>query len=285
MSLRAEHWVERQHPRDGQGQFAEKRAGKVAAVAEALPARRNKATRHAAQERAARTEHVPGPDRPRAAATPGARQAIEAGDKAKLKSHLQRTTGFTDEQTGMRAVVHKVQTGDEESTWGGVVKGEPGKARVEYDILDRDGRKVGYAHRTWNLNEPGGAAVYHTDFQLAPHVRGGGFAKRWNARVEDEYRASGVQRIKTNASGEGGGYAWARQGYQFADQRERAALGRAAVAKMEGLIAAHTGDFTVADLQKARALAAGTSATPAQWADLGGKRLMAGLSWQGVKPL
>jgi len=341
MSLRAEHWVERKHHRDGQGQFAHTASHAAKAAAHAvhagesiLPSRKNKAGRHAAQTHTARTEHVPsGPDRkpghvpakvshaaahapthpaghkphapghgaakaagpekvpwaermaaqadPHTRAQAG-RKAIEAGDQKALHDYLKRTTEYHDEKTGLRAVVDDVQTGDTESAWGGTVKGEPGKARVNYKIVNAKGEKVGHAHRTWALHDEGGPSVYHADFQLDKSVRGGGFAKRWNARMEDVYRGNGVKGIKLNASGEGGGYAWARQGYGFADDRARENLAKAAVAKIEGL---QGHGFTAAQLQTARKLAASKTTTPADWADLGGKELLAGLSWYGVKPL
>jgi hypothetical protein len=53
---------------------------------------------------------------------------------------------------------------------------------------------------------------------LAPSVRGQGFASEFNGYLERWYRASGVERIQVHANIDVGGYSWSAAGFDFADQ-------------------------------------------------------------------
>lgn len=67
--------------------------------------------------------------------------------------------------------------------------------------------------------------VYHTLLKLEPAYQGQGFAELFNAQAEAAYRAAGVQSIQLHANITVGGYAWARQGYDWAPGTEPDDLG------------------------------------------------------------
>lgn len=93
----------------------------------------------------------------------------------------------------------------------------PGRAFVtaKASVLDEDGRKVGDITRTVGRDRDGRLFALHELLELSPQVRGQGFATQFNGHLDDWYRESGVERIELLANIDVGGYAWARQGYDF----------------------------------------------------------------------
>jgi hypothetical protein len=75
---------------------------------------------------------------------------------------------------------------------------------------------VGEFVRLYQVDSSDNLYVQHDYLELDSSVRGGGFASRWNRQMEAFYRANGVDRIQLHADITVGGYAWAKQGYQFA---------------------------------------------------------------------
>ncbi|WKU08265.1 glycosyltransferase [Micromonospora sp. HUAS LYJ1] len=87
---------------------------------------------------------------------------------------------------------------------------------VRADIVDPERGSVGRVVRVFQRDHDGTLFVEHTSLRLAESVQGRGFAREWNAYLEDWYRESGVQRIEVHAASTVGGYAWARDGYDWA---------------------------------------------------------------------
>ncbi|MEU8374173.1 glycosyltransferase [Micromonospora sp. NPDC048894] len=87
---------------------------------------------------------------------------------------------------------------------------------VRADIVDPERGSVGRVVRVFQRDHDGSLFVEHTSLRLAESVQGRGFAREWNAYLEDWYRESGVQRIEVHAASTVGGYAWARDGYDWA---------------------------------------------------------------------
>jgi GNAT superfamily N-acetyltransferase len=60
-------------------------------------------------------------------------------------------------------------------------------------------------------------SVYHKLLQLDPGVQGSGFAAAFNAQAMQYYRQAGYKEVTLHADIDVGGYAWARQGFNFGD--------------------------------------------------------------------
>jgi hypothetical protein len=123
-------------------------------------------------------------------------------------------------------------------TFGGIdvrvdkVTQSEGSTKVEAKLFDAKGNEVGKTERTFhrgNGDDPDARWVSHDLLYLDKDQQGAGFAQEFNAHMENAYRDSGVSHIRLEANIDVGGYAWARQGYDFADQataekiRDRAA--------------------------------------------------------------
>jgi len=136
---------------------------------------------------------------------------------------------------------------------------------------------VGEASRT--VHPAGERTVTHETLILDEGVQGQGFATRYNAQVEESYRASGVERVELTANVDVGGYSWARAGYDFRDDQARA---------------------DVADLARERfgdefqSVLSNPDSSPIDFAMVGhtpgattwpGKELMLESTWDGVKNL
>jgi hypothetical protein len=146
--------------------------------------------------------------------TPGEIAEFEADIKAFFKDNE-----FTDSKTGLSAEIAEVYVVKEDSDGNPV---DPA-LKVAFEIRDHQGGHVGTATRVWRpANGLSPATVEHEFFKIEAEHRGGGFAKRWNAYMEDLYRSQGVERITLHANIDVGGYAWAKQGYGWdLEQGER----------------------------------------------------------------
>lgn len=184
---------------------------------------------------------------------------------------IRETFAFSDNKTGIRAEVSDIRRSETFTS-------------VTIEMRDQAGRVVGLAGRTFDDEDP--TSVEHTLMMMDPRLQGQGFATRYNAKVEDAYRAAGIEEITLEAGKTVGGYAWARAGYDFADSRSRAGVARRAKesAKRYG-----------PDVQDEIARVAGNrKASPVEFAMIGhtpgattwpGKEIMLGSDWQGVKRL
>ncbi|CAM01516.1 putative T7SS-secreted protein [Saccharopolyspora erythraea] len=101
------------------------------------------------------------------------------------------------------------------------VSGNAGSYRMVADILDANGQPAGTAIRDFYRLDDGGLSVTHNKLEIHdPELRGSGFAGEFNGKLEDWYRKSGVEEIRLQANIDVGSYAWARQGYEFANHAQ-----------------------------------------------------------------
>jgi GNAT superfamily N-acetyltransferase len=156
---------------------------------------------------------VPVPAKPAAAGKPKVAEVMTSGRKV------------TPEHT---AAAEKIYGG----TFGGITVAnitvkEAGRKhfQVEGDLLDADGRKVGKFNRGLHVDpEDGKLYAVHGDLEIDPNLQGQGFAQAFNANLIDWYRANGVDRVNLYANLDVGGYAWARAGYDWAEEEGPATI-------------------------------------------------------------
>jgi hypothetical protein len=126
-------------------------------------------------------------------------------DQEKVRAYLHSRIGdFTDAKSGITATA-------------GTVKSTGGRLSVRWTLVNDRGEKVGNAKRTLELNTVTGEP-YVTNQHLDiddKNLRGGGFAARFNRRNEEFWQANGFETLRLTANTDVGGYAWARDGYDF----------------------------------------------------------------------
>lgn len=185
---------------------------------------------------------------------------------------IRATFGYHDEATGLRSEVTEIDHAPD------------GKVYVRIGITDRDGERVGRA--TVTINPASQRTVRHDDIVLRRGIQGQGFAIRFNAQVEESYRAHGIEQITTLANVDVGGYAHARAGYGFADANARAGV----ISYMSSRQRAYPRAVQDALSRAAR----NPSVTPIELAMIGhtpgatmwpGKEMMLGSRWEAVKGL
>ena len=91
---------------------------------------------------------------------------------------------------------------------------------VRLDIVHPERGMVGRIVRGFERDYDGSLRVVHTSLHLSEDLQGSGFAREWNGYMEDWYRYSGVDHIEVHAASTVGGYAWARDGYDWAPGSE-----------------------------------------------------------------
>jgi hypothetical protein len=152
--------------------------------------------------------------------------------------------------------------------------------------VDASGKQIGQACRT--VHPASQARVNHNFLVLNEGHRGQGFATRFNAHAEDTYRANGIKAITLDADIDVGGYAWARAGYDFRNNRTRSST--VAWAYVESIKRHHPSSA----ISRFRELHNNGNATPLDLAMVGhtpgastwpGKEIMLDSDWQGVKTL
>ncbi|MEV5541081.1 putative T7SS-secreted protein [Saccharopolyspora shandongensis] len=99
------------------------------------------------------------------------------------------------------------------------VSGREGAFRVFAEITDESGQRVGSTTRDIQQT-PDGLSVTHAKTELSPAARGSGFATEFNSKMLDWYEESGVKRIDLQANIDVGSYAWARDGFEFANEAQ-----------------------------------------------------------------
>lgn len=100
---------------------------------------------------------------------------------------------------------------------------EKGRLHVEIKFTDQIGRHAGLADRFY-FKEGDNLIAHHELSTLRPQFQGNGFAKEWQNSMFDWYRQSGVAESRLLANIDVGSYAFARQGFEFADQAEAVEL-------------------------------------------------------------
>lgn len=88
-------------------------------------------------------------------------------------------------------------------------------------VLLHKGREIGTFDRTFATERGGVVSVDHTELMINPTHRSQGLADRFNAHAVAKYQEMGVDRITLHAGDEVGGFAWARQGFRFANYNAR----------------------------------------------------------------
>lgn len=160
------------------------------------------------------------PDVPVAPAPKRARSTSPKAAPGKPKlTALVRTEKPSDEKTVAEA--NKIWGG----TFGGLTATVTEATPVELagrnslivagNIEDDQGNRVGTFTRSVSLNkEDGKRTASHSSLNLAPKMRGQGFAEAFNSNAIDWYRANGIGEVHLFTA-EVGGYAWARAGYDW----------------------------------------------------------------------
>ncbi len=90
------------------------------------------------------------------------------------------------------------------------------RLRVGGEIFDSNGNEVGEFKRVFKINKEGVFMVEHEYLLMDSAVQGQGFAKQFNAHAFAGYKKMGVERTQLQADIDVGGYAWAREGYDWA---------------------------------------------------------------------
>ena len=160
-----------------------------------------------------------------------------------------------------------------------------GGLRVQGVVLSSTGQPIGKFTRDFIAEQqivgldriP--AHVEHAHLDLDPDVQATGFSRDFNAHAEAEYAKAGYEQVTLVANIDVGGYAWARQGFKINETYQR----MADISK-DGLKARINQQHTGVKASQLTALVdandmAGLAAHP------GGKTVLLGSSWRGVKDL
>lgn len=192
-----------------------------------------------------------------------------------------------DAATGLRSAIRQATVEPDPFNTG------QNQLTVQLDIIDSQGNPVGKAKRTIS-REAGGYEVRHDRFRLLPSYRNGGFSSRWLRRTEDEYRRMGIDRI-TLQTDSVGGYAWAKAGFDFRDDKYAQYLGDQVELYAEEMQAPSPEVRQQLDeLIRRTQVGGGQRPLPVEFAMLGwepgaktwfGKESMVGTGWEGVKQL
>lgn len=189
---------------------------------------------------------------------------------------------FTDEVTGLSVEVHQIRN-------PGLESGQ--STYIALYIKDRQGEIVGIAeHTVLSGDPPTRARLDGLALEVASSsgqaLQGQGFAARYMAQVEQTYREHGVTTLSLTANIDVGGYAWARDGYDFTSHSDRATV--AGRAKDVGR------KFSAETQAQIRAVADNPHSSAIEFAMIGwqagastwpGKQIMLGSMWGGTKQL
>jgi hypothetical protein len=170
---------------------------------------------------------------------------------------------------------------------------------VRGSVLSASGGKIGTVTRVITLNSNGTLVATNDYLSIQSGYRGTGFASEFNRRMEDWYIANGFDSVKVHADIDVGGYAWARDGFDWSYGTDpyviRQVLER--ISQKD-----ETGDFTediehwsqVLDDVQRGVLDSDELPTPFELSNIGwrpgsqnwvGKKGMLGSDWHGVKYL
>jgi hypothetical protein len=96
------------------------------------------------------------------------------------------------------------------------VGGEDASVALSGAIVDPAGEHVALISRELH-DQAGDRYVYHSNFFIQPKFQGTGLANELYDKQFAAYREMGYTRVKTLANGQVGKYAWARQGFDYAN--------------------------------------------------------------------
>jgi hypothetical protein len=136
----------------------------------------------------------------------------------------------TGDRVQLSTRVDSVTTGD---TWNQNVD-------VRGTIYDGNGNQVGEFHRRFFIDDSGKLAASHEllDIYDEEH-QGTGFAKVFNKQAEDFYISRGITDVHVHAALSVGGYAWAKQGF---DWGEKGGAGWSVKGKMDDILSLASSD-------------------------------------------
>lgn len=87
---------------------------------------------------------------------------------------------------------------------------------IKGEIYDADtGAYAGRFHRRFESDGAGGVTVSHELLEIEEEYQGTGFAKTFNRQAENYYISHGIDTVNVHAALDGGGYAWASQGFDW----------------------------------------------------------------------
>lgn len=87
---------------------------------------------------------------------------------------------------------------------------------VDGTIYDADGNWAGEFQRKFFRDESGDIVVEHALLRIEDDYQGTGFSKVFNRTAENYYISHGVNKVDIHAALDVGGYAWAKQGFDWA---------------------------------------------------------------------
>lgn len=124
-----------------------------------------------------------------------------------IRNHLANIFTATFEQSGLSTTVDPEAEVYINLSWGVSVSGS---------VLDGNGEQVGRFERSIDFmgDEEGGYAT-NERLELNPSAQGKNFATEFNSRAFDAYREMGLTHVKVHADIDVGGYAWAKEGFDF----------------------------------------------------------------------
>jgi hypothetical protein len=150
-------------------------------------------------------------------------------DKAGARLAGPIVRGLTDGDHGLQKLIdaYTVQHGNLRSELTHIQKDGDNSVtmlgRVHHDDGYGTEKQVGDFRRTLHLDDRNNLVAHHDYLELPEEHQGGGFAQAFNDNAEQHYRDMGVHRIELHADITVGKYAWAQQGFDFADKKHRQA--------------------------------------------------------------
>lgn len=87
---------------------------------------------------------------------------------------------------------------------------------IDGTIYDADGNWAGEFQRKFFRDESGDMVVEHALLRIEDDYQGTGFSKVFNRTAENYYISHGIDKVNVHAALDVGGYAWAKQGFDWA---------------------------------------------------------------------
>lgn len=153
--------------------------------------------------------------------------------------------------------------------------------------ITKDGVYAGHFARTIQGN-----TAEHDVLELLDKHQGSGFAREFNRNAENHYIANGIKQVKLYADISVGGYAWARQGFDFASKNDLKNVQKRIISRVRGDVKRRTSPDELEAFSKrvesathSWELASAVITTRDGVVHDIGKQAMLGSKWSGVKHL
>jgi hypothetical protein len=125
-----------------------------------------------------------------------------------------------ENQDGTALTAHPLTAKYFKPDGGGSGPLDRGAVRVTGDVRDENGEKAGEWARDFTLDDEG-LVAHHEKLVLDLHAQGRGFAREFNHHSEEVvYKPLGIHQIKLHADIDVGGFAWARDGYDWVGPKQ-----------------------------------------------------------------